>query len=284
MPDYKNFTEIDFGALALSTGILVFKLLAIFIVYIVVRNIGRKIISTTFGRMSNRKGMSNFRAKTLATLVISVYTYALIFMAFVAVFGLFRIDIRGLLAGAGIVGLAIGFGAQGLVNDVVTGFFILLEKQIDVGDYITTGTFNGIVENVELRTTKVRGFDGTLHYIPNRLITSVSNHSRGNMRALVDFKIPSTPQVEEALQIVKEESRLLQQEEPAILEGPNVLPVVEADTGLTVLRILARTENLKQWSMEQKIKDRLQQRFRQAGISLPSPEEDSNEGSSEPGV
>ncbi|MGG1571549.1 mechanosensitive ion channel family protein [Fictibacillus sp. NRS-1165] len=284
MPDYKKFTEIDWGALAVTTGLLIVKLLAIFIVYIVVRNIGKKIISTAFVRMSNRKGMSNFRAKTLETLVISVYTYAVIFMAFVAVFGLFNIDIRGLLAGAGIVGLAIGFGAQGLVNDVVTGFFILLEKQIDVGDYITTGTFNGIVEDVELRTTKVRGFDGTLHYIPNRLITSVSNHSRGNMRALVDFKIPSTPQVEEALQIIKEESRVLRQEEPAILEGPNVLPVVEADTGLTVLRILARTENLKQWSMEQKIKERLQERFKQAGIILPSPEDSNNEGSPEPGA
>ncbi|MDM5198703.1 mechanosensitive ion channel family protein [Fictibacillus enclensis] len=274
MPDYRKFTEVDWAAMAISTGILVLKLIAIYIIYIVIRNIGKKIIRTAFERMMHRKSMSNFRAKTLETLVISIYTYALIFMAFVAVFGLFNIDIRGLLAGAGIVGLAIGFGAQGLVSDIVTGFFILLEKQIDVGDYITTGVFNGIVEDVELRTTKVRGFDGTLHYIPNRLITSVSNHSRGNMRALVDFKIPTTPQVEKALRIIKEESLVLQQEEPAILEGPNVLPVIEEETGLTVLRILARTENLKQWSMEQKIKDRLHQKFNEAGIQLPSPEED----------
>lgn len=281
MPDYKKFTEIDWGALSISTGILLLKLIAIFIVYIIVRNIGQKIIKTTFNRMSNRKGMSNFRAKTLETLVVSVFTYALIFMAFVAVFGLFSIDIRGLLAGAGIVGLAIGFGAQGLVNDVVTGFFILLEKQLDVGDYITTGAFTGIVEDVELRTTKVRGFDGTLHYIPNRLITSVSNHSRGNMRALVDFNVPSTPKVEEALEIIKEECFILQKEEPAILEGPNVLPVLDPESGTTKLRILARTENLKQWSMEKKIKDRLEEKFLQAGIILPAADPETDESSND---
>ncbi|MBD5020626.1 small-conductance mechanosensitive channel protein MscT, partial [Xanthomonas citri pv. citri] len=113
--------------------------------------------------------------------------YTLIFIFFVMVLDLFHYDPSALLAGAGIVGLAVGFGAQGLVSDIVTGFFILLEKQLDVGDYITVSTFDGIVEQVGLRTTQIRSFDGTLHYIPNRNITNVSNHSRGTMQALVDI-------------------------------------------------------------------------------------------------
>ncbi|EIT84959.1 small-conductance mechanosensitive channel [Fictibacillus macauensis ZFHKF-1] len=271
--DYiQQLQNVDWATLGIHTGILLIKLIAILLIYVIVRKIGVSIIRSTFGKVAKGKNMTSFRAKTLETLVVSVFTYALIFMVFVAVFSVFDIDIRGLLAGAGIVGLAIGFGAQGLVNDIVTGFFILLEKQIDVGDYITTGNFTGIVEDVELRTTKVRGFDGTLHYIPNRLITSVSNHSRGTMRALVDFKLPSTEQVEHALLVIKTESEQLRQEEPSILEGPNVLPVIDPDSGDTVLRILARTETLKQWSMEQKIRERLTKRFQEEGISLPARE------------
>jgi moderate conductance mechanosensitive channel len=277
LPDLKKITEIDWAGIALYTGILILKLIAIYIVFLIVRTIGRKIIQTTFTRISNRNGMSNFRARTLETLMMSIFSYALLFMTFVAIFGLFHIDIRGLLAGAGIVGLAIGFGAQGLVNDVVTGFFILLEKQIDVGDYITTGAFEGIVEDVELRTTRVRGFDGTLHYIPNRLITSVSNHSRGTMRALVDIKIPSTPDVDNALQLIRDECASIKAETPEIIDGPNVINVKEADSAAVNIRIIAKTENLKQWSVKQTIQNRLTDQLQKAGIEFPSPIEESSD-------
>lgn len=82
----------------------------------------------------------------------------------------------------------IGFGAQGLVNDIVTGFFILLERQIEIDEYVTSVGYDGIVEEIGLRTTKIRSFDGTLNFVPNRLLEGVSNHSRGNMRALVILK------------------------------------------------------------------------------------------------
>src|SRR5690625_4790517 len=129
--------------------------------------------------------MSVSRRKTLQSIANNIFSYLLLFVLIGVIFELFGLDIKALLAGAGIAGLAIGFGAQGLVSDVVTGFFILLEKQIDVDDYITVAGTDGIVEEVGLRTTKIRGFDGSLHFIPNRMIDSVSNHSRGNMRALV---------------------------------------------------------------------------------------------------
>jgi small-conductance mechanosensitive channel len=85
--------------------------------------------------------------------------------------------------------MTIGFGAEGLVSVVVAGFFLLSEKQIDVDDYLTTASFSGIMESVGLRTTQIRGFDGTLHYLLNRQISSLSNHSRGNM-ALVNLEFP----------------------------------------------------------------------------------------------
>src|SRR5690625_3070669 len=113
------------------------------------------------------------------------------------------VDIGPLILGAGILGLAIAFGAQGLVSDVVTGFFILLENQLEVDDYVTTAGYDGIVEEVGLKTTKIRSFDGTLNYVPNRYIEGVANHSRGNMRALVDIGIRYDNDIDEAIAVLK---------------------------------------------------------------------------------
>src|SRR5690606_26822996 len=142
------------------------------------------------------------RIQTLEKLLLNIFSYVLIFLFIVMFFGIIEQPIGPLLAGAGVIGLAIGFGAQGLVSDIVTGFFILLERQIDVGDYVTVSNYDGVVEEIGLRTTQLRGFDGTLHYIPNREIASVSNHSRGNMRALVDIGVSYKEDIDGAIGIL----------------------------------------------------------------------------------
>ncbi|MGV3466438.1 MAG: mechanosensitive ion channel family protein, partial [Heyndrickxia sp.] len=162
--------------------------------------------------------------------------------------------VTALLAGAGIVGLAIGFGAQGLVSDVVTGFFLLLERQVEVDDYVTTGSFSGVVEQVGLRTTKLRSMDGTLHFIPNRLITSLSNHSRGNMQALVDIKISDNPNIDDAINVIQKACDTIKLYDEDIVEGPNVLGVQSFSSSDVVLRVIAKTKNGKQTDVERKLK------------------------------
>ncbi len=104
------------------------------------------------------------------------------------------IPVGTLIAGAGIFSLAIGLGAQGFVSDIVSGFFILFEHQIDVGDHVIINNINGIVVAVGLRTTQIRSSNGTLNFIPNRSITTISNLSRGNIQAIVDIRItPEAP-------------------------------------------------------------------------------------------
>src|SRR5690625_918827 len=127
--------------------------------------------------------------KTLEKLLANVFSYTMIFIYIVMFFATLGIEIGPLIAGAGVIGLAIACGAQGLVSDIVTGFFIILEQQLEIDDYVTTAGYDGVVEEIGLRTTKIRSFDGTLNYVPNRYIEGVSNHSRGNMRALVDIGI-----------------------------------------------------------------------------------------------
>src|SRR5699024_6278502 len=146
---------------------------------------------------------NNARFNTLSSLLKSIAGYVLFFVALVMILGEFGVNTSAIIASAGIIGLAIGFGAQGLVSDIVTGFFILTENQVNVGEYVTIGGSSGVVEETGLRLMKVRAVSGDLHFIPNREISSLTNHSRGNMQALVDIRIAYDSDVNQAIQILK---------------------------------------------------------------------------------
>lgn len=265
------FESIDWADLALKTGEVLAKLIGIYIAYIIVKSIGNKIIYKMFEGLENRKEISITRAKTLQTLVLNFFHYALFFIFIVTVFQVFGYNVTALLAGAGVVGLAIGFGAQGLVSDVVTGFFLLLEKQLDVGDYVTTGNYSGIVEAVGLRTTQIRGFDGTLHYVPNRQIVGLSNHSRGNMQALVDISISYNEDLNRVMSILQEACDQFAKETEEVVEGPDVLGVQNFGSSDVIIRIIAKTKNMEQWAVERKLRKRLKEVLDENGIEIPFP-------------
>ncbi|CAG9619894.1 mechanosensitive ion channel family protein [Sutcliffiella rhizosphaerae] len=250
-----NF-NLEFYALLTAVGIIVLKLLVIVIVYGIVKSLGTKLITRLFSRTANRKGISPGRAKTLEKLSINVFTYVLIFFLIVMVLeNVFDLRTSAILAGAGIVGLAIGFGAQGIVSDVVTGFFLLLEKQLDVDDYVTTAGFSGIVEEVGLRTTKIRDFDGSLHYVPNRGISNLTNHSRGTMRALVDITIPANDNLDRVIDVLHGVcERIALENKETIIEGPYVVGVQSVDSSEVVIRVIARTKNMEQWAVERQLR------------------------------
>jgi small-conductance mechanosensitive channel len=187
------------------------------------------------------------------------------------VLGLLGIPTASILAGAGIVGLAVGFGAQGLVSDVVTGFFILLENQLEVGDYVTMGGFSGIVEEVGLRVTKLRDFNGSLHFIPNRQIGSLTNHSRGSMRALVDLSISYEDDIERVIQVLQAACDRVRERTPEIVEGPDVLGVQAFGASDVVIRVIAKTENMQQWTVERTLRQELKKTLEENGIEIPYP-------------
>ncbi|MDF0725367.1 mechanosensitive ion channel family protein [Cytobacillus sp. S13-E01] len=263
--------DIDWSNILTVAGLIIIKLLAIFIVFLIVKAIGNKVIKGSFEKVANRDDISKGRAKTLESLASNVFSYTLLFIFIVMVFQVFEYDATALLAGAGVIGLAIGFGAQGLVSDVVTGFFLLLEKQIDVDDYVTTASFSGIVESVGLRTTQIRGFDGTLHYVPNRQITSLSNHSRGNMRALVDIGISYDDDIDKAISVLQQACDTIAKDDETIKEGPNVIGVQSLGASDVVIRIIAKTDNMGQWAVERKLRKALKEALDTNGIEIPFP-------------
>lgn len=279
MFDFLNFDfatwieNYDWEGLVVKFGTLTLKVIAIIIAYMIVKKIGRKILDRTFNKVLNRQEISEGRALTLHRLAENIFSYALVFIVAATLFSVFGIPVASLIAGAGIVGLAVGFGAQGLVSDVVTGFFLLLEKQIDVNDYVTVGNFDGIVEAVGLRTTQIRGFNGTLHYIPNREILSLSNHSRGNMQALVDIRVSYNDDIDLAIEVMQKACDQVAKNNPNIVEAPKVLGVQAFGTSEVVIRVIAKTVNMEQWAVERQLRKSIKEAFDENGIEIPLPQQ-----------
>ncbi|MBX0356623.1 mechanosensitive ion channel family protein [Halobacillus sp. Nhm2S1] len=246
------------------------KIAVILIAFAIIKPLGTKAIEAAINRMSQQRNITDGRNKTLQKVAVNLFSYVLLFILVMMLLSAVNIEIGPLLAGAGILGLAIGFGAQGLVSDIVTGFFLLIERQIEVDDYVTAGGYDGVVEEVGIRTTKIRSFDGTLNFVPNRNIVGVANHSRGNMRALVDIGIGYDENIDEALAVLQKVADQFAEDE-RFVEGPNVLGVQSLGSSDVVIRILGKTENMEQWAVERDMRKAMKEALDAADIEIPFP-------------
>lgn len=253
-------------------GIVLGKIVLIVIVLIlmkVVVKIGNRFINGFFQKKtSNRFSIEERRAHTLSAILKSVYRYVVYFIGIITIVGSF-VDVTSLLAVAGVGSLAIAFGAQSLVEDFVTGFFIFLDDQFSVGDYVTLKNLSGIVENMGLRTTQIRDFNGDLHIIPNREISTVTNHSRGNMQAKVEVSIAYEEDIQRAIQVLEKLCSKMAKENDKIVEGPYVLGVEELGDSSINICITAQTKNMEQWGVERQLRQRIKETFDQEGIEIP---------------
>ncbi|CCO08338.1 mechanosensitive ion channel family protein [Desulforamulus hydrothermalis] len=213
------------------------------------------------------------RAQTLAGLLKSVLRYGVYFVTVISIVEIFIPNAaRTVLAGAGILGLAVGFGAQNLVRDIITGFFILFEDQYAVGEYVTVAGVTGTVEEIGLRVTKIREFGGQLHIIPNGIITMVTNFNRGGMQALVEIGISYEENIDRAIEVLKQMSRQFAQTWAAdLIEGPDVLGVVRFGESDVVIRITARTKPMRQWEIERQLRKAVKEALDREGIEIPYP-------------
>lgn len=209
------------------------------------------------------------RARTLSSLLHSIIRYVIYFIVFIMLLQEFKIDTTSLIAGAGIIGLAVGVGAQSLVKDFVTGFFIILEDQYGVGDYVSIGDMAGTVEELGFRVTKLRDGNGILHIIPNGSIAKVSNYTRGHMQATVNVPVAYQADIEQVFTILDEVCATVRQNVPEVIDGPNVVGVVDLKPGEIVIRITAKTVSLKQLKVETALRRLITERFTEASISQP---------------
>jgi small-conductance mechanosensitive channel len=218
------------------------------------------------------------RATTLTAALSTAALVVIWVLAAMLVLGELRIDLAPLLASAGVAGVALGFGAQSLVKDTLSGFFILLENQFGVGDALelqtSGGPVNGKVEALTLRVTTLRAFDGTLHIVPNGNILVVGNRSRGWGRAIVDVRLAYDEDVERVRGILDDMFEELHADEELgewVREGPSVLGIETlADTAL-VVRVIADTRPSKRLDAERLLRERITRRLVEQNVRIAVP-------------
>lgn len=213
------------------------------------------------------------RAQTLGNILRHTFLIVIFFIAILMILGELGIQLGPLLATAGIGALAIGFGAQGLVKDVISGFFIILENQYRIGDAIEVAGVSGMVESVSLRKTVLRDLEGRVHTVPNGEIKVVSNLSKEWSRAVVDIGISYRDDVDHIIDLLGQIGRELAGEEPyqsAILESPQILGVERFGESQLVIRMIVKTMPLKQWEVGRELRRRIKNRFDEKGIQIPS--------------
>lgn len=251
------------------------EILKIIIIAYIVKKLGYLLIDRFYIMQERAKiQFSERKVKTLSYLTKNILRYVIYFVAIYSVLEILGLKMGSILAVAGIGSLAIGFGAQSLVKDVITGFFIIFEDQFGVGDYITINNFSGIVEEIGLRVIKVRDFSGDINIIPNGEITFVTNHSKGAMRALVNIDISYDEDVDRVMEILNKICNEVKKERDDILEGPSVLGITNFKDSTVEVTIVAKTKPMQQWQLERDLRYRVKQAFDENNVEFPYPHMD----------
>ncbi|WP_041580817.1 mechanosensitive ion channel family protein [Bacillus sp. 1NLA3E] len=256
----------------INMGIGLLKLVAIFILTSLFIRIGKFAIHNIFKVRSKAPiRTSERREATLMKLLDNILSYVIYFIAFIMILSTIGINVKPLLAGAGIVGLAVGFGAQNLVRDIITGFFIIFEDQFSVGDYVRIGQYEGTVEEIGLRTTKIKSFSGERHVIPNGGITDVTNFSIHNSMAIVDVGIAYEEDIDRAEKVILELLETLPDKYEEIISPPQLLGVQSLGPSEVVLRIVAETEPMRHLAVSRMIRKDVKHWLDERNIEIPFP-------------
>ena len=215
------------------------------------------------------------RATSLGQLAKNVTSVVVVSIAFIMILGELGFNLAPLLAGAGVLGVALGFGAQSVVADFLSGVFMLLEDQYGVGDIVDLGEASGVVEDVHLRVTRLRAVDGVVWYVRNGEVIRVGNMSQNWSRALLDIGVAYDSDVAHVRQLIDEEARQLAGEEPwseLILDEPEVWGVEQLAADSIVIRLVVKTLPGEQWGVAREIRQRVKARFDAEGVEIPFPQ------------
>jgi small-conductance mechanosensitive channel len=211
------------------------------------------------------------RLQTLSATIRGIAQTVILFIGLMTFLGQLGINITPILASAGVLGIAIGLGAQSLIRDFFAGFLILLEDQFSVGDVVKIGETSGTVEQLTLRVTRVRGLDGSLTSIPNGGVGAVVNYSKGWSRVVLDIEIDYKEDVDRAMQVVLETAKRVREENHAnVIEEPAMLGVDKLSATSVTLRLLAKTATGKQAEVGRELRRRVKLAFDREGIKTPA--------------
>ena len=284
----RGLAELADTLLATTLTILFIFLAALIVNRLVTRSIKRGLRTLSSGAVRERIGAlrrrtpaalletdelslrAEQRITALTSVLRSIATAVIFAIAGFMILGEIGLNLAPLLAGAGIVGIALGFGAQSLVKDFLSGLFILVEDQFGVGDIVDLdGQTAGTVEAVSLRTTRLRAVDGTVWHVPNGEIRRVGNKSQHWSRALLDIEVSYDTDIDHAKAVIKRVADELWQAREDILEEPEVWGVERLSLNSIVIRLVVKTRPADQYDVSRELRQRLKETFDAEGIEIP---------------
>jgi moderate conductance mechanosensitive channel len=271
----ENWLDVIFSLLAVIVIVAAAALLARFARRAVQRWVSQATVRTLERADDVRQMRAELRATTLGRVLSDAATFVIWGIAIITALGQIGIELAPLIAGAGIAGLALGFGAQSLIRDFLSGFFILLEDQYGVGDVITiTPEVSGKVEEISLRVTRLRSLDGTVWFVPNGEIRQLGNRSKEWARALVDFEVAYREDLTEVLPVIQQVAASLRRDPeigPKILEDVEILGVEQFGASGIQIRTFIKTLPLEQFPVARRFRQEVKAAFDELGIEIPFP-------------
>jgi small conductance mechanosensitive channel len=214
------------------------------------------------------------RIETLSRVFRYATSVAIYVVAGMVILSELGISIAPILATAGVLGIAIGFGAQSLIKDYFNGFFMLLENQVRQGDVVEAGGKGGLVEEITLRHIRMRDYDGNVHFIPNGIVTTVTNMSRGFAYSVIDVGVAYRENLDEVMQLMRQAGEELREDEAfsgKMLEAMEMAGVDRWENSAVILRCRFKVLPLEQWGVRREYLHRLKQVFDRHGIEIPFP-------------
>ena len=244
------------------------KIIVIIILAIIIAKVGRIIIRKFFENQKKFKfKLDDKRLDTMSTLLASIFKYVVYIGAILMILSDI-LKLQSVLAAAGVGGVAIGFGAQSLIKDTISGFFILLEDQFAVGDLVTINNMMGTVVNMELRVTRLKNYTGDVYIIPNGEIKMVTNHTRDNKMVIVNIPVAYSSNIEKVNELARKVCEEVKDEFSVFTETPTVLGITELGKTNMNLQITARTFPNEQFAVERRIRLKIKESFEANGIEF----------------
>lgn len=262
------------GEWALTSGLQILLVIVGVTIALKVTNILVSKVFEQYNKSAASSIESGKRIETLKGIITATISFVLMVVAIMMVLGELGIEIGPLIATAGVVGLAVGFGAQKLVEDVISGFFILLEDQIRVGDIVDIAGKSGLVEKINLHMVILRDLSGNVHYVRNGMIDVVTKMTKEFSRYLFDIGVAYREDVDEVIEVIKEVFEELRQDDDYkndILEPIEIMGLDQFADSAVVIRARAKTLPSKQWGVAREFNRRLKKAFDERDIEIPFP-------------
>jgi len=253
------------------------RIVVILVLMLVGVKLSRVVAGRLFAFIGRRKKLDEEykkRADTLSSVIAYLISVTVIVVATLMILAELDIQIGPVLAAAGVVGLAVGFGAQHLVQDVISGFFILFDDEIRVGDVVQVADKGGLVERLNLRMVVLRDLSGNVHYIRNGKIDVVTNMTKDYSRYVFDIGVAYREDVDEVIRVVRQVDEELRSDPafgPDILEPIEILGLDQFAESAVIIKARTKTKPIKQWTVAREFNRRLKKRFDEKNIEIPFP-------------